>query len=201
MAWQVLGFMAIAAAGTLMSAKGQIEKGKEAKRAAEEAARLDEMDAKYAVVYGEDQVTSLEGRMKEYMGGQRQTAGVSNVRLEGSPLEQLLRTISITENDIGRTRRNVAIEVEKLNYRAAATRRAGSVALSQSRLAATASILSGIGSIGTSYYSGQSVAGSNTNPISGNTHAFLPHVGLDYTTPYGGLTFPRSEEVASRFMR
>lgn len=91
-------------------------------------------------------------------------------------MEQLLRTISITENDIARTRRNVAIEVNKLRYAAGVARRTGYVAQSQSRIAGPAALLSGIGSVGTSYYSGRAATLTSTNPVTGNTLPTLPAV-------------------------
>jgi hypothetical protein len=142
------------AAPASFEAYSQIQQGKSAQRWNEYNARLAERDAEVArMAAGRASVNAREEARRLRA---RQIAGLSKsgVTMEGSPLLVLAQSAENEETDLAMMEYNASVQSNKMDRQAVLDRYSGRIAMSNARMAATGSLISGaakIASVGASY--------------------------------------------------
>jgi hypothetical protein len=124
-----LGALALGAIGTGVKAFGEYQSGQSQQQAAESNARLAEAAAGDALSRGEEQAVRIRGQTDRLIGQQRAAYGANGVDLsQGSPLDVMLGSRRVSEEDIRTTRMNATREAWGLRTQAQAFRDQGSAA-------------------------------------------------------------------------
>jgi len=141
----VLPFIAIAAAaaGTAVSAVGQIKAGSAARRAGEYNAQTAELNAQRSLEDAAIREEQQRYQDRQFLGRVRALVGVSGVELSGSPLLVLAENARQAEMDALLIRRGGTREAEAHAREAQSQRMQGRAAQTASRYGAAGTLLTG----------------------------------------------------------
>ena len=127
----------IALVGAGVSAYGEYRKGKDAEKAAEYNAELEERR-------GRERARAMRARGRSIKATQRANIGASGVQLEGTPLEVLAETAAMAELDAAST-------MADARATARLDRMQGESAVKQGKMRAAATLLSGTAGAASAY--------------------------------------------------
>jgi hypothetical protein len=121
-----LGALALGVIGTGMKAFGEFQSGQSQQQAAEFNATMAEAGAGDALNRGEEQAVRIRGQTDRLIGQQRAAYGAAGVDLsQGSPLDVMVGSRRVSEEDIRTTRMNATREAWGLKSQAQEFRKQG----------------------------------------------------------------------------
>lgn len=124
-----LGALALTAIGTGVKAFGEYSAGQSQQQAAEFNAQLADAGAADALTRGEEQAVRIRGQTDRLIGQQRAAYGAAGVDLsQGSPLDVMVGSRRVSEEDIRTVRMNATRESWGLKSQAQEFRRQGGAA-------------------------------------------------------------------------
>lgn len=137
------------AAGTTMSAIGQVRAGKQQAAAEEYNARVAESQIKAVQTASASEQAKLNRQKSQMLSSQRAAYAKAGVRLdEGSPLEVMADTATEYELDLATSRYNANVQTNQLQSEANYRRQVGKQAKMSGYYGAGATLLTNFGRIG-----------------------------------------------------
>jgi hypothetical protein len=134
---------ALIAAGTALSAKGQIDQGKADQRTAKTNAALSEAQANDALLRGTIEESRYRRQIAQIAGRQRAEFGARNVAASGTALDLLADTAGVGEEDAQTIRSNARRQAWGYRNQANEQSRWGANQRSNSQYAAGGTLLTG----------------------------------------------------------
>jgi len=139
-----LGALALGAIGTGINAFSQYQAGQSQQQASEFNAQLAELAGKDALSRGEEQASRIRGDTDRLIGAQRAGYAAAGVALdEGSPLDVMVGSRRLSEEDIRTTRLNAGREAWGYKSQAEQFRRQGADAANAGLFGAIGTGISG----------------------------------------------------------
>jgi hypothetical protein len=139
-----VGSLVLQAIGTGAKAFGEYSAGQDAARVAEQNAQLAERAAGDALSRGEEQAARIRGETDRLIGSQRAAYGAAGVELGyGSPLDVMVGSRRVSEQDIATTRLNAARESWGYRAQAQQFRQGGQAAAQAGALSALGTGIAG----------------------------------------------------------